>query len=181
MRPDTEQHLVFLAIGKDRTGIVQEVAKAAHECRCNIADSRMAVMGQEFTMTLLISGHWDGIAKLEALLPSIAQRLGLTHITKRTDVKADAPAAMPYAVQVIALDNPGIVSDIAQFFASQDINIENMETSAYAAPHTGTPMFALDMTVNIPAQIHLASLRESFLLFCDDRNLDAVIEPYKHH
>ena len=79
----------------------------------------------------------------------------------------------------ISLDNPGIVSDIANFFASQDINIEAMETNTYAAPHTGSPMFALAMTVNIPGQIHIALLRENFMVFCDDRNLDAIIEPYK--
>ncbi len=79
-----------------------------------------------------------------------------------------------------ALDNPGIVHEISNFFASQGINIEAMETSTYAAPHTGSPMFALSMTVNIPARVHVASLRENFMLFCDDRNLDAIIEPFKN-
>ena len=32
---------------------------------------------------------------------------------------------MPYNVDVIALDNPGIVHEIANFFASQGINIEH--------------------------------------------------------
>ena len=41
-------------------------------------------------------------------------------------------------------------------------------------------MFALSMMINIPAKAHLASLRENFLMFCDDRNLDAILEPYKH-
>jgi glycine cleavage system transcriptional repressor len=83
-------------------------------------------------------------------------------------------------VHVIALDNPGIVHEIANFFAVQGINIEAMETSTYAAPHTGSPMFALSMTVNIPARVHIATLRENFMLFCDDRNLDAIIEPFKN-
>jgi len=33
--------------------------------------------------------------------------------------------------------------------------------------------------VNIPARVHIATLRENFMLFCDDRNLDAIVEPYK--
>jgi glycine cleavage system transcriptional repressor len=40
-------------------------------------------------------------------------------------------------------------------------------------------MFALSMTVNIPVRVHIATLRENFMIFCDDRNLDAIIEPYK--
>jgi glycine cleavage system transcriptional repressor len=82
-------------------------------------------------------------------------------------------------VHVIALDNPGIVHEIANFFAVQNINIEAMDTNTYAAPHTGSPMFALSMTVNIPVRVHIATLRENFMIFCDDRNLDAIIEPYK--
>jgi glycine cleavage system transcriptional repressor len=179
MRPDAEHYLVISAMGTDRTGIVEALARAASECRCNIADSRMAVMGREFTIIWMVSGTWDAIAKLEAQLPAVAKKLELEIITKRTELRAQAVPAMPYTVHVISLDNPGIVSDIANFFASQDINIEAMETNTYAAPHTGSPMFALAMTVNIPGQIHIALLRENFMVFCDDRNLDAIIEPYK--
>lgn len=174
-----DHHLVLAALGADRTGIVDAVARAASETRCNIADSRMVVMGQEFAIIMMISGSWDAIAKFEGQLPHLEQQLNFSIISKRTEKREGQAAALPYNVHVIALDNPGIVHDIANFFASQQINIESLETSTYAAPHTGSPMFALTMIVNIPAQVHIASLRENFLLFCDDRNLDAIIEPYK--
>lgn len=180
MRPESLQHIVFLATGPDHTGIVHDIAKAAEECRCHIADSRMTVLGQEFSMMWLFTGNWDGIAKLEAQLPQIAKRLQLSHLCKRTEAKAAMTAALPYSVHLIALDNIGIVTDITEFFAHQGINIENLNAHSYAAPHTGAATFALEMTVNIPAHVHLASLRESFFVFCDDRNLDAVIEPYKN-
>lgn len=174
-----EHFLVISALGADRTGIVDELARTSSDCRCNIADSRMIVMGQEFALIMMVSGTWDAIAKLEVQLPNVAKRLGLELITKRTSARPAQNEAMPYNVNVIALDNPGIVHEIANFFAQQGINIEAMETSTYAAPHTGSQMFALSMTVNIPARVHIASLRESFMVFCDDRNLDAIIEPFK--
>lgn len=40
-------------------------------------------------------------------------------------------------------------------------------------------MFNLTMTINLPADTHLATLREDFMVFCDDRNLDAMIEPVR--
>ncbi|MFP5430111.1 MAG: glycine cleavage system protein R [Gammaproteobacteria bacterium] len=175
-----EHFLVLSALGADRTGIVDELARAASDSRCNIADSRMIVMGQEFALIMMLSGTWDAIAKLEAQLPNLGKRLNLAITFKRTEPRAIQADAMPYNVHVIALDNPGIVHEIANFFAIQGINIEAMETSTYAAPHTGSPMFALSMTVNIPARVHVASLRENFMLFCDDRNLDAIIEPFKN-
>jgi glycine cleavage system transcriptional repressor len=35
------------------------------------------------------------------------------------------------------------------------------------------------MTVGIPSNIHIATLREEFMEFCDAMNLDAVLEPIK--
>lgn len=174
-----EHYLVISALGEDRTGIIDELAKAASEARCNIADSRMVVMGLEFAIVMMLSGTWDAIAKLEAQLPTLGRKLDLILSSKRTQLRPAQKEALPYHVHVIALDNPGIVHEIANFFASQGINIEAMETSTYAAPHTGSQMFALGMTVNVPGRVHIASLRESFMVFCDDRNLDAMIEPFK--
>ncbi|MCP4126884.1 MAG: glycine cleavage system protein R, partial [Gammaproteobacteria bacterium] len=36
------------------------------------------------------------------------------------------------------------------------------------------------MTVGIPSSIHIATLRDEFMEFCDGLNLDAVLEPLKN-
>ncbi len=38
-------------------------------------------------------------------------------------------------------------------------------------------MFAVQMTVNVPRHLHVATLRDEFLEYCDEHNLDAVMEP----
>jgi glycine cleavage system transcriptional repressor len=38
-------------------------------------------------------------------------------------------------------------------------------------------MFSVQMTVSIPRTVHVATLREEFLEYCDEQNLDAVMEP----
>ena len=59
------------------------------------------------------------------------------------------------------------------------IDIAELNTRSYAAAHTGAPMFAVQMIVNVPTRIHLSSLREEFLELCDNLNLDAILEPVK--
>jgi glycine cleavage system transcriptional repressor len=86
---------------------------------------------------------------------------------------------MPYAVEVIAVEQIGIVHQIAQFFSRRDINIEDMYSGNYAAAHTGTPMFSLHMTISIPTNISIAGMRSDFMDFCDQHNLDAIMEPVK--
>jgi len=80
---------------------------------------------------------------------------------------------------VVSIDHPGIVNRLATFFSDKQVNIEKMETDTYSAAHTGTQMFSVHMEVGIPADFQIADLREEFMDFCDELNLDAVIEPLK--
>ncbi len=170
--------LVISSIGTDKPGIVNELAKACSTNQCNIIDSRMTVLGGEFAVIMMVSGSWDAIAKLESNLPTLSQSLGLTTTVKQTQQRDKAPA-MAYSVSVVALDNPGIVHEIAQYFSTQNINIDDLQTGTYSAPHTGTQMFNLGMTLRLSADTHIASLRDEFMDFCDERNLDAIIEPLR--
>ena len=90
-----EHFLVISALGADRTGIVDELARAASETRCNIADSRMIVMGQEFALIMMLSGTWDAIAKLEAQLPNLGKRLGLVLRLADDHLRIDGVAQPP--------------------------------------------------------------------------------------
>jgi glycine cleavage system transcriptional repressor len=172
-------YLVISALGRDRPGIVEEISRAVLESGCNIEDSRMTVLGGEFAVLILVSGNWNAIAKLEGSLPAVQDRLDLTAISKRTKPRSPEGNLLPYAVEVVTMDHPGIVHEIANFFSSRNINIEDLYTDSYRAAHTGTPMFNLSMRVNIPADMSIAAMREEFMDFCDEMNLDAVMEPVK--
>lgn len=180
MSTATDELLVLSAIGSDRPGIVKELANACVKNQCNIIDSRMTVLGGEFAVIMMVSGNNDHLTNLESALSTAAAHLHLNLTIKRTTPR-EKVAAIAYNVNVVALDNPGIVHEIAGFFSEQGINIDDLETGTYAAPHTGTQMFDLNMTVNIPQTIKISKLREEFLDFCDDLNLDAVIEPSRNN
>ncbi|WP_296811639.1 glycine cleavage system protein R [Thiocapsa sp.] len=172
-------YLVISALGEDHPGIVNQISKTVLEHGCNIEDSRMTVLGGEFAAILLVEGKWNTLAKIENALPELERQLGMTIISKRTGERATGRSLLPYAVDVISMDHPGIVNNLAGFFAERKINIEDMSTSTYAAAHTGTTMFAVHMTVGIPSDMHIAGLREEFMDYCDGLNLDAVLEPIK--
>jgi glycine cleavage system transcriptional repressor len=177
--PTKNNHLVISALGKDRPGIIDRLSRAILDAECNILDTRMAVLSGEFAILMAVEAPWDKLARLEAQLPELQKALGLTIITERTTPPEAPGQLLPYGVDVVALDQPGIVHHLAAFFSERGINIEDMTTSSYAAAHTGTPMFAVRMTVGIPANTPIAALREEFMDFCDGLNLDAVLEPVK--
>jgi len=137
----------------------------------------MTVLGGEFAVMLLISGKWNSLVKLEDGMSKLEQELVLRITSTRTKQSSSSDKLMPYNVEVVAIDHPGIVYKIASFFSAREINIRELNTTSYAAAHTGTKMFSMLMTVDIPAQIRVAGLREEFIEFCDELNVDAVLEP----
>lgn len=175
--PVLTQHLVISAVGKDRPGIVNELSLSIFDAQCNILDSRMAVLGGEFAVILLVSGERDQIATLAKRLPATGERLNLTITVKETISRETAQGVVPYSIEAVAIDHPGIVYQLAGFLSARAINIENLATRSYAAAHTGTPMFSVTMTVGIPAAQKINQLREEFTDFCNELNIDATFKP----
>lgn len=171
--------LVITALGEDRPGIVDRLSRLIADSGCGILDSRMTVLGGEFAIIQLVSGKWNELAKLENQLNGAGRELGLHLHWKRTTPPRTSGDLLPYAVDVVSMDHPGIVHQLAHFFSARQINIRDLSTSRYAAAHTGTPMFTVHMTLDVPGSTHIATLREEFLEFCDQRNLDAIFEPVK--
>ncbi len=171
--------LVLSALGTDRPGIIDELSRTVLECGCRIMDSRMTVLGGNFALLLQVGGNWNTLAKLEDQLKSAEQRMDLTISSRRTSERETSRDLLPYGVDVISMDQPGIVHNLARFFSQRKINIQEMATGSYPAAHTGTPMFSVHMAVEIRAETRISDLREEFAEFCDSLNLDAVIEPIK--
>lgn len=176
---DTDEYIVLSAIGADKSGIVNDLSKTVTELTANILDSRMVVMGGEFTIIMMIGGDSLTLDKLEPALQARCEALALQMISRRTQRKQATPDALPYQVNAVALDHPGIVNEITGFYTRHDINVEDLKTQNYAAPLTGSPMFALEMVVNVPSRLNLSELKDQFFDFCDELNLDASIEPLR--
>ena len=173
------QLIVISAVGKDRAGIVQDLTKVILACGGNIEESRMTTLGSEFAVLLLVSGNWHTLSRLEQGFDKIRESGDLRISVKKTDAKPVDKNRMPYAVDIVSLDQQGIVFNLANFFTARDIEIADVATRSYAAAHTGAPMFAVQMAINVPSSIHVAQLREEFMDLCDHLNLDAILEPVK--
>ncbi|MDH3748878.1 MAG: glycine cleavage system protein R [Gammaproteobacteria bacterium] len=173
------QLIVLSAIGTDRTGVVQDISKVILGCGGNIEESRMTTLGAEFAVLMLVSGNWHTLDRLERGLEKLSNGDNLTFAIRKTGERPPQDDRMPYAVDVISLDQQGIVFGLANFFASREIEIADVATRGYSAAHTGAPMFAVQMAVNVPSAVNLAQLRDDFADMCDRMNLDGILEPVK--
>ena len=174
-----KQYLAISAIGSDRVGLVHELSKVIADCGGNISESRMTALGAEFAVLMLVTGNWHAMARIETDLKRLAEASDITLQIRRTEQRPVHEDQVPYSVDVVCLDQTGIVSALSGFFAARGIDISEMNTRSYPAPHTGAPMFGVYMIVSVPSSIHLGAMREEFMDLCDNLNLDAILEPVK--
>lgn len=168
--------MAITAIGPDRAGLIRDLSQAVTGSGGSIRESRMISLGSDFAVLMLVAGNWHSVNKIRDRLEQLQKDSGLTITVRDTEPRTIAPSA-PYNIDVVALDQEGIVLRLSSFFANRELEIAEMNTRRYNAPHTGAAMFSVQMTVNLPADVHVATLRDEFLDFCDEHNLDAIMEP----
>jgi glycine cleavage system transcriptional repressor len=173
--------IVVTVMGEDRPDLIAELTRVIKDAKCNILESRMTELGQEFAAHILVEGNWNHVVRLESLLDATAQRSALKLVTMRGREEEESPTeeVIPYTVDVFAGDQPDNIHELAEFFTSRNIKILDLSTSRYPAPYSGTPVFLAHMIVKIPVGMKIVSLRDEFLEFCDQLNLDAILEPVK--
>lgn len=171
------ENLLITTICGSNTKVFNELTKLAGMNECHINYSHLYTLGAENSMTLQIMGNWSAIAKIESALPSIAKRLEIDIVFKRTHQEKIDRFHLPYQIELFAVDQPGLVHEIFEFINSMDIHIEHLEI--YTSKHEQTPLLKWNMLVEIPAENNIADVREQFLVFCDELNLDGTMEPRK--
>ena len=171
--------LVISIISKDSSGLAEHFSSITSQYHCNIEDSRMAIMGKEFSASMLICGKTEDISKCDDAFKEYASQSGSLLISRLTQENDGVETSLPYAIQTLSLDAPGTVRNVTNFLQQRDINIANLVTNSYKAPHTGAPMLEIQLTANIPSVVQISELREDFADFCDELQIDAAFEPIK--
>lgn len=170
---------VLLAIGPDKPGIVNQVSAFITERGCNIQDSKMSVMGEDFALVMLFSGPLPSIEKVKADIKSLESTAGLTTLLKDTKAPSARPKepSFPFTVEVFGMDHPGIVNEVTGVLHKNKINVESLETGVGNAPVSGTPVFHMHIKISVPTSISLNKLKEEFFEVEKKHNLNISLTP----
>ena len=77
-----EQFLVISALGANPMELTNVLCRASHENRCAVVTSRLTRHGECSALILEISGSWDALARLEAMLEDILRYSRVGRITE---------------------------------------------------------------------------------------------------
>jgi glycine cleavage system transcriptional repressor len=173
------RYAMLMANGPDRPGLVDSISKFILQCGCNIADSRMAILGGEFTMLILVKGESAAVDKLLKGARKAGKQAGLNVQARKTKAPglAAPKGAIPYEVAAFSMDHPGIVQRISGFLAERSINIRTLDTTVTNAPVTGLPLFSLRAAVDVPAQQNVAEVRRGLEEIAEQENIDIELKP----
>ncbi|MGR9115070.1 MAG: glycine cleavage system protein R [Gammaproteobacteria bacterium] len=171
--------LAVTVLGNRQTQFMEHILPAISRCKCNIAEISMNDLAESSAAYLLIEGNWNYIAKLENILDSIEKQLKIQINKTRQDKSATTKSGLPYTLEAMSLNQSNIVLNIASFLSERNIHIEEIKGSRYPAPYIQAPIFTTKFIIIIPSEQRLIQLREDFLDFCDQTNLDAILEPIK--
>ncbi len=144
-------NIVLTLSGPDRIGIVETVTGMLLDHGGNVETSRMARLGGEFAILMLVSLPSEQLAALETKMDVLA-----TGGYKVTTTRTDRPNAGPgegwssRRIEVIGADHEGIIHDVARYLAERGINIESMDTETTRAPVSGSPLFTMTALVAVP-------------------------------
>ncbi|WP_017347726.1 glycine cleavage system transcriptional repressor [Pantoea sp. A4] len=177
MSPHQPHHLVITALGVDRPGIVNTITRHVSSCGCNIEDSRLAMLGDEFTFIMLLSGSWNAITLIESTLPLKGAELELLIVMKRT--KAEARPAMPDTVwvEVELPDSPHIIERFTDLFDKHQMNVA--ELASRISPSPQSPMLFIQMTAHCTASADIAGFESAFSLLCQEINAKGQLRRYR--
>ncbi|HWP64704.1 MAG TPA: ACT domain-containing protein [Candidatus Limnocylindria bacterium] len=149
-----KQYFALSAIGRDRPGIVADLAELIFECDCNLEDSSMTILGTEFAVLLLLSGEGPDV---ERRLSTACKRLEwekrLTVFFRPLD--GELPRERPDDVvrmtcTVTGVDRAGIVARVARTLERHGANIVDLKTQARRGAESGTPIFTMQIVLDVP-------------------------------
>lgn len=145
---------VLTLTGPDRIGIVEEVTRLLLEAGGNVETSRMARLGGEFAMLVLVSLVSDQPEKLEKDLEKLSDEGYIVTTSVTEEAYTDLFAGwLPYKIELQGADHEGIVHEVAAYLSRSGINIESMDTELVRAPMSGTPLFTMSADVVVPPDL----------------------------
>ncbi|MBU2976794.1 ACT domain-containing protein [Alteromonas sp. C1M14] len=153
--------LIVNILGTDQKGILSEIAGAVSEAQCNILDSRQAIYGREFSLTMIIEGSHQAVTRAELTIPPKCQQLGLLAMIKRTSHHEKQNLDHLYDVEFQGADNPGLLQTVTTFFAERQISISAFRQSTFADAELRQPMVSSKFVVSVPDDVNVEEMKAS--------------------
>lgn len=145
------RNFVLTLTGPDRVGIVEDVTRTVLARGGNVETSRMARLGGEFAVLMLVAvpeGKGEGLAA--DFKPLADKGYTVAIVPARAEPDHGTAGWNPFHIEVDGADHEGIIHEVARHLAAHNISIEEMDSESAPAPTSGSPLFSMRALVLAP-------------------------------
>lgn len=171
--------LAITILGLKSKHLINEVIDCVQECECHVNTISSTLMGSAVGAYVLAEGNWNHIAKLETTLESLQKKEDLQIQSLRVQDNGAPLQGLPFSIEVIGLDQVNLISSLLNFLLKNGTEIQEFSSIRYPAPFNQSLLCATKIVIIVPQDTPLLRLREDFIEFCDQHNIDAIMEPFK--
>ncbi|NOX35018.1 MAG: hypothetical protein GXP56_15035 [Deltaproteobacteria bacterium] len=174
-----EHKFIMTAFGKDRPGIVAEIAGIIYENKCNLEDSNMGRLADEFSLILLLAGSGGDLQdKLSRDCKRLEREKDISVFIRPLDYsRPDTKNGNNiHTIEVEGIDQTGIVYKVAKLLAVLKINIETLTSKKKFSPNSGTAMYAMEITAKVTDMTSMVDLDEKLEQLANELNVDITLK-----
>lgn len=141
------KQLILTIIGKDKAGLVEQLAKVVNSHNGNWMASNLSHLAGYFAGIIQVEVPEAALADLVAAL----QQLTDLDIRVQHGEHSELNKAQQLKFVITGNDRPGIVQELSAILLHKGANIIAFESSRQSAPNWGVPLFNAETTVQLPA------------------------------
>jgi glycine cleavage system transcriptional repressor len=156
------QQLIVTILGAEEFGVLSTLAETVCEVGCNILDSRQAVYGQSFSLTMIIEGSQCAITQAEIGIPITCQKHNLLSMMKRTKKHCKQNLETLADVIISGIYDVVVIREVTQFFAEHQISVSAFRLKSIEKEQIQTALMTCKMVISMPHNVDVTLVNKHF-------------------
>ncbi|WP_333607651.1 glycine cleavage system protein R [Arsukibacterium sp.] len=162
------KQLVLTLIGKDRSGLVEQLASVINQHNGNWMASNLSHLAGYFAGILQVEVAEQDLAALTEALQQITElNIKIQH---GEEVVLNIDKQLKFVIT--GNDRPGIVRELSTVLKHKGSNIIHFESAKQSAPNWGVPLFSAVATVELPSGLSRDDVVEALEAIATDIIVD---------
>jgi len=164
------KNVVVTFIGKDKSGLVDQLAQIILQHQGNWLGSSMSHLAGQFAGIIEVDLPELEVAKFGLSLGRLDDLHTMIQEGHNTSDQVEAEDLLN--ISVLCNDRGGIVQELTKALHSVDANIEQLGSQLESAPNTGALLFRANVTVLLPEHSSIEQLTDAIEELGDDVMVD---------
>ncbi len=176
------KRFIMTAFAQDRIGIVADITKIIFDIGCNLEDTEMTQLEDEFALILLFTGEKEGI---EDQLSNECRRLerekGISAFVRELGAEVSKPlkSYTSHRIHAEGEDQAGIVYKISHFLANHSCNILKLHSHKRESPTSGTTIYTVEIDIQVPDKMSPDDLEQGLSDLGNEIHVDLILDEKK--